>query len=194
MRQPVYGLIEILTFRRLYDLSYRLVLSMAGPRTSPFSGGCGTLPWTLRSGSLLGGPASIRRAAFSSSGRSLLGKRPGTGSLGTLFLQRFFPCLAAGLADRLMPPALFRLPTRIFPCLFRNAALLRLRHIYARPPRFGQPDGNGLFGITGSMLALTYIVYLLTNELACLCAARFSLLLIAPGALNGCFVWHNIMF
>lgn len=70
----------------------------------------------------------------------------------------------------------------------------RWREFDTRPSRFGEADGDGLFGGARTVFSLANVVYLFADEFACLSARGFAGALGGTGSFERCFFWHGHPF
>ena len=176
---PVFGgQIEWIWRKRLWTGCYFRRVRAAG-----LLGGGGAAGSTLgayrlaRCGGALCGGAPRRGAA------RLPGERLARNRVARFALERFgHGARYAGPPFRLAP-ALTRLigVFRALPCSLGCLAALWRRQVDAGATRFGQPDGDRLFGRARAMLAMTNFVDFLVDEFARLGRGRFAFAL-DPGA------------
>jgi hypothetical protein len=67
---------------------------------------------------------------------------------------------------------------RVAARFIAGAALLGRRELDPRPPGFGEPDGDGLFGRAGTVLSFADMVKLFADKFARLGGGRLALILV----------------
>ena len=80
----------------------------------------------------------------------------------------------------LFPAVSLYFPPRLLPRFFRRLPWLRRRELYTGLPRFGQPNGDGLFRRTPAVLAFADMLYFSANEFPRLGSGRFPFARILP--------------
>jgi hypothetical protein len=99
----------------------------------------------------------------------------------------------AGGLSRLMPAPLHQVPRRLPADPFRGRSLSRRGQFHAGPTRLGKPDGDGLLGGAGAMLAFTDVVHFLAHEFTGLRGGRLAFLLSLMGAFQSLRFRHDVL-
>jgi hypothetical protein len=88
-------------------------------------------------------------------------------------------------------PAFAQIPFGLLSGATRGCTLFRRRQRNTCAPGFRQPDGNGLFGRSGAVFALTNVLHFFTDKFTRLCGSRLTFSRVPARTFNCLFFRHT---